>query len=507
MCISFEKEKQRCVVCFDVEVRKDMKLKDILRAVTVLSHSADLETEVTDITNDSRAVESGCLFVAVKGLTTDGHKYIPMAMDKGAAAVICQDIPEGDVPYVQVADSRKALAMGATTFFGNPSSQMKVIGVTGTNGKTTTTSLIKHVLEQAVGAKVGMIGTNGNWVGDVMLPSTHTTPESRDLQALFAKMLAAGCTHVVMEVSSHALHQGRVDGTDFDVGVFTNLTQDHLDYHVTMEHYAEAKAGLFRRCKFGGVNADDPWAETMMDGAACPILTYAVNSEADLVAENPVFRADGVSFDAVYGGERHPVRLAVPGTFSVYNALTVLAAALQLGIGLEAACEALSTAKGVKGRVEVVPTDGNYTILIDYAHTPDALDNVLDSMRKVTDGRLVVLFGCGGDRDRTKRPIMGRIAQSNADLVIVTSDNPRTEDPMEIIDEILTGMHKGLGPVQVIENRPRAIEWAIENHEEGDVIILAGKGHEDYQIIGTTKYHMDEREIVAEVLNKRRERK
>lgn len=484
-----------------------MKLKDILREITVLSVSADLETEITDITGDSRAVSPGCIFAAVKGLTTDGHQYIPQAVQKGAAVVLCQDVPAVDVPYVQVADSRKALAMGAKAFFDDPSSKMKVIGITGTNGKTTTTSLLKHVLEQAVGAKVGMIGTNGNWVGDEMLPSTHTTPETRDLQALFGRMVEAGCTHAVMEVSSHALHQGRVDGTDFDVGVFTNLTQDHLDYHVTMEAYAEAKAGLFRRCKLGGVNADDPWAESMMKNATCPICTYAVNSEADLVAENVVFRADGVCFDAVYEGKRVPVQLGIPGTFSVYNGLTVLAAALQLGIGLETACEALNTAKGVKGRVEVVPTDGDYTILIDYAHTPDALDNVLDSMRKVTQGRLVVLFGCGGDRDRTKRSIMGRIAQANADLVIVTSDNPRTEDPMEIIDEILTGMHKGLGPVQVIENRPKAIEWAIEHHEDGDVIVLAGKGHEDYQIIGTTKHHMDEREIVAEVLNRRRERK
>ena len=484
-----------------------MKLKDILQGIEVLSASADMEREIADLTNDSRGVGPDCLFVAVKGFTVDGHKYIPQAVEKGAAAVICQDIPEGDVPYVQVADSRKALAFGARNFFGDPSSKMKVIGITGTNGKTTTTSLVKHLLEQTVGAKVGMVGTNGNWIGDVMLPSSHTTPESRDLQALFAKMADAGCTHAVMEVSSHALHQGRVDGTDFDVGIFTNLTQDHLDYHVTMEAYAEAKAGLFSRCKKGSVNLDDPWAQTMLAGATCPVLTYGVNTEAALKAENLVFRADGITFDAVYEGKRVPTKLGIPGTFSVYNALTVLVAALQLGVDLETACAALSTAKGVKGRVEVVPTDGDYTILIDYAHTPDALDNVLDSMRKVTQGRLVVLFGCGGDRDRTKRPIMGRIAQAKADVVIVTSDNPRTEEPRAIIDEILTGMQEATGAVQVIESRPEAIEWAIEHHEPGDVIILAGKGHEDYQIIGTTKYHMDEREIVAEILNRRRERK
>lgn len=484
-----------------------MKLKELLREITVLSVSADLEQEITDITNDSRAVTPGCVFVAVKGLTVDGHKFIPMAVEKGAAVIFCQDVPEVQVDYVQVADSRKALAMGAKAFFGDPSSKMTVIGITGTNGKTTTTNLLKHVLEETLEAKVGLIGTNGNMIGDEVIPTAHTTPESRDLQYLFSRMVEAGCTHAVMEVSSHSLDQGRVDGTSFDVGVFTNLTQDHLDYHITMENYAQAKAKLFTLCRKGVVNVDDIWAETMLNGAICPICTYASNSDANLMADNVVFQADGITFDAIYQGETVHTRLGIPGTFSVYNALTVLATVLQLGVSLKDACRALETAKGVKGRVEVVPTDGDYTILIDYAHTPDALDNVLDSMRHVTEGRLVALFGCGGDRDRTKRPIMGRIAQSNADLVIVTSDNPRTEDPMDIIEDILKGISKDLGDVEVIPERPKAIEWAIENHQDGDVIILAGKGHEDYQIIGTTKIHMDEREIVAEILNRRRERK
>ena len=484
-----------------------MKLKELLREITVLSCSVDLEREITDITNDSRAVTPGCAFVAVKGLTVDGHKFIPQALEKGASVILCQDVPEGNVPYVQVLDSRKALAMGAKAFFGDPSAKMKVVGVTGTNGKTTTTSLLKYVIEQTLGAKVGLIGTNGNMIGDELIPTAHTTPESRDLQYLFSRMVAAGCTHVVMEVSSHSLDQGRVDGTSFDVGVFTNLTQDHLDYHITMENYAEAKAKLFGLCRRGVINMDDIWAETMMKDAVCPICTFAANSDANLMADNVVFKADGISFDAVYGEKRIPTCLGIPGTFSVYNALTVLATVMQLGVSLEDACRVLETAKGVKGRVEVVPTDGDYTILIDYAHTPDALDNVLDSMRHVTEGRLVVLFGCGGDRDRTKRPVMGRIAQANADQVIVTSDNPRTEDPMDIIEDILKGISEDLGNVEVIPDRIQAIEWAIEHHQSGDVIILAGKGHEDYQIIGKTKIHMDEREIVAEILNRRRERK
>ncbi len=482
-----------------------MKLKDILREIPVVSMTADPESEITDITGDSRAVSPGCLFAAVKGLTVDGHKFIPMAAEKAATVVLCQDIPAVEIPYVQVADSRKGLALGAKAFFGDPSSKMKVVGITGTNGKTTTTTLLKHIIEDVIGAKVGMIGTNGNWIGDEMLPTGHTTPESRDLQALFGRMVEAGCEYAIMEVSSHALHQGRVDGTDFDVGVFTNLTQDHLDYHITMEAYAEAKAGLFQRCKTGIVNVDDPWAKIISTDAACPVFTYGANRPSDLDADNIRFSASGISFDVKHAGKVIPTSLQIPGTFSVYNALAVLAAAMALGIDLEAACRSLASAKGVKGRVEVVPTDGDYTILIDYAHTPDALDNVLDSMRKVTKGRLVVVFGCGGDRDRTKRPVMGRIAQNNADFAIVTSDNPRTEDPEAIIEEILTGMQPDLGDVKVIVNRPAAIEWAIEHHQPGDVIVLAGKGHEDYQIIGTEKIHMDEREIVAEIIERRRE--
>lgn len=484
-----------------------MKLKELLREVTVLSVSADMEQEITDITNDSRAVTRGCIFVAVKGFATDGHKYIPQAVEKGAAVIICQDVPTVPVAYVQVADSRSALAMGAKAFFGDPSSKMKIIGVTGTNGKTTTTHLLKHVLEDVFGAKVGLIGTNGNLIGNEAIPTQHTTPESRDLQALFAQMVEAGCTHAVMEVSSHSLDQGRVDGTDFDVGVFTNLTQDHLDYHITMENYAAAKAKLFSRCKKGVVNMDDPWAQQMLDHALCPVCTFSVKHDANLKAENIVYKANGVAFDAVHEGKTVPVNLAIPGTFSVYNALTVLGTVLQMGVGLEEACKSLSTATGVKGRVEVVPTDGDYTILIDYAHTPDALENVLKSMRQVTEGRLVALFGCGGDRDRKKRPIMGRIAQENADFVIVTSDNPRTEQPEAIVAEILAGMDESRANMQVIVDRPKAIEWAIEHHQPGDVIVLAGKGHEDYQVIGKTKIHMDEREIVAEILNRRRERK
>ena len=484
-----------------------MKLSQILNGLDILASTAEPELEVTDVVNDSRTVTPGAVFVAVRGFETDGHRFIPQAVSAGAAVVICEESPAVPVPYVLVADSRHALAVTARNFFGDPSSKLCVIGVTGTNGKTTTTYLIKHLLEEILHAKVGLIGTNGNMIGDEMLHSERTTPESRDLQELFTRMLEAGCTHVVMEVSSHALDLGRVEGIHFAVGIFTNLTQDHLDYHKTMENYAAAKAKLFSMCDKGVVNLDDAWSDFMLERAKCPVLTYSVKSNrGDLAAHDIKYSASGVKFCAVHGATIQPVSLAIPGTFSVYNALGVLACMLQLGISLQDAAEAMATATGVKGRVEVVPTDGDYTILIDYAHTPDALENVLRSMREVTEGRLVALFGCGGDRDRTKRPIMGRIAAELADFVVVTSDNPRTEEPEAIVADILEGMKDSGTPRQVIVNRPAAIEWAIEHHEPGDVIILAGKGHEDYQILGKTKIHMDEREIVADVLKRRRER-
>lgn len=484
-----------------------MKLSEVLNGLQVSKQHLAADLDVTDVAYDSRTVLPGSVFVAVRGFETDGHKYIPQAVEKGAAAVICEEAPAVEVPYVLVPDSRRALALASRNFFGDPSAKLCVIGVTGTNGKTTSTYLLKHLLEETLDAKVGLIGTNGNLIGDTAVPSEHTTPESRDLQALFARMLSEGCTHVVMEVSSHSLDLGRVDGVHFSVGLFTNLTQDHLDYHKTMENYAGAKAKLFALCKKAAVNLDDAWAKTMLDAAACPVMTFSAKTDAgDLVARDIKYSADGVKFCAVQETSIQRVRLGIPGTFSVYNALGVLAAARLLEIPLKAAAEAMATATGVKGRVEVVPTDGDYTILIDYAHTPDALENVLNSMRAVTNGRLVALFGCGGDRDKTKRPLMGGIAARCADFVIVTSDNPRTEDPDAIIADIVAGIPKGTD-VKVISNRVEAIEWAIENHRPGDVILLAGKGHEDYQIIGKTKFHLDEREIVAQILEKRRNEK
>ena len=481
-----------------------LKLKDILKDLQVLSASADMEQEITGICYDSRLVKPGNLFVAVKGLTVDGHQFIPKAMELGAAAVLCQDVPAGDTPYVQVADCRYGLALCSRNFFGNPAAGMTLIGFTGTSGKTSSTIIMKHLLEQELGAKVGLIGTNGNMIGDEHLHSEFTTPESYELHRLFRAMKDAGCTHVVMEVSSHSLTLERVAGIQFDVAVFTNLSQDHLDLHGSMEEYAAAKKKLFSQCKLGCVNLDDPWADFMMQGAQCPITTFAAQRpDADLIARDISLSATGVDFTAVRGAEQAKTRLNIPGMFSVHNALGIIAAASCLGIGLVRCADALATAQGVKGRMESVPTDGDYSIIIDYSHKPDALENVLKTLRPVTRGRLMVLFGCGGDRDRLKRPIMGAIAADHADYVIITSDNPRTEDPMAIINEILPGLKDKPTPYEVICDRREAIGRAIDKARPGDVILLAGKGHEDYQVIGHEKIHMDEREIVAEYLSRR----
>ncbi len=478
-----------------------MRLKELLEGIPVLSATADLEMEISDVCYDSRAVKPGGLFVAMTGFAVDGHDFIEKALEAGAAAVLCQRAPGGEIPYVQVEDSRRALAVAGANFFGHPAGGMTMVGVTGTNGKTTTTYLLKAILEQAAGAKVGLIGTNQNMIGREIIPTERTTPESFEVQRLFAQMRDAGCTHVVMEVSSHALALDRVYGVHYRVGVFTNLTQDHLDFHGTMEEYCRAKALLFQNCGVGVVNADDPWTSRLMENSTCKTLTYAEEAQADLRAEEIVLEADHVSFTAAAQGRRVPVRVNIPGRFMVYNTLDVLGAALSLGISLEDSARVLAEVPPVKGRVEVVPTPGrNYTVLIDYAHSPDGLENVLSSVKGFAKGRTVAVFGCGGDRDKAKRPKMGAAAAKNADFLVVTTDNPRTEDPESIIAGILPGLEGSDTPYVVVTDRVEAIHWAMDHAEEGDVIVLCGKGHETYQEINHVKHHMDEREIVADYL-------
>ena len=479
-----------------------MKLKELLKGLEILSANVDLELEIRNVSYDSRATKSGDLFVAMIGFATDGHAYIGKAMAAGAAAVLCQNLPEGEVPYVQVADSRRALAVVGANFFGHPAEDMTMVAVTGTNGKTTTTYLLKAILEQVLGAKVGLIGTNQNMIGDEVIPTERTTPESFEVQKLFAQMRDAGCSHVVMEVSSHALYLDRVYGVPYAVGIFTNLTQDHLDFHETMEAYCDAKAILFRTCGTGVCNADDSWTARLLKDATCKQFFYGRDAKADLRAEDIVLESDHVAFTAVTETERLPIRVNIPGGFMVYNTLDVLGAALALGISLEQSAAVLAGVSPVKGRVEVVPTPGkDYTVLIDYAHSPDGMVNVLSSVKGFAKGRTVALFGCGGDRDRTKRPKMGRVAAEIADFVVVTTDNPRTEKPADIIADILPGMEGFDTPYVVVENRVEAIHWAMDHAQAGDVIVLCGKGHETYQEINHVKHHMDEREIVADYLN------
>ena len=482
-----------------------MKLKELLQGIPVLEYTADLELEIDAVHYDSRKVTEGSLFVAVTGFASDGNRFIPMALGKGAVAVVTAKKPEGEIPYVLVESDRLALALLGCNFYGHPAKAMTMIGVTGTNGKTSTTLLLKQVLEKVLGAKVGLIGTMANMVGDEEIPTERTTPESFDLQALFGRMRDAGCTHVVMEVSSHAVTLDRIGGTHFDIAAFTNLTEDHLDFHKTMDAYCDAKAELFRRCDKAVINADDSYAGRISAAAECPVLTTSVAGEEGLHAKNLELLSEGISFTAVCGEEREEVHLPIPGKFTVYNALTVMGIAKQLGISLADCAAALKTVHGVKGRVEVVPTPGQpFSVLIDYAHTPDGLENVLSSVKDFCKGRVIGVFGCGGDRDPMKRPIMGEIGVKLSDIAIITSDNPRTEDPMAIIEDILKGVKQEYGEYIVMEDRRAAIRYAMDIAKKDDIIVLAGKGHETYQEIHGKKYHLDEREEVAAHLQKMR---
>ena len=474
-----------------------MKLRELLQGIRVLESTADMELDIPNVYYDSRKVTEGSLFVAISGFAADGNRFIPMALQKGAAVVVTAKKPEQDIPYVLVENDRLALAMLGINFYGHPVEEMTLIGVTGTNGKTSSTLLLKQVLETCLNAKVGLIGTMENLIGDEVIPTERTTPESFELQGLFARMRDAGCTHVVMEVSSHAITLDRVGGVHFDVAAFTNLTEDHLDFHKTMDAYCDAKAELFARCGKAVINVDDNYAHRMLAKASCPTLRTSAY-DGDLYAKDVYMHAEGVAFTAVCGEEIAEVKLPIPGKFTVYNALTVIGIAKQLGISLKQCAKALETAKGVKGRIEVVPTpETDYSVLIDYAHTPDGLENVLTSVKDFCNGRLIAVFGCGGDRDPMKRPIMGEIGVKCADIAIITSDNPRTEDPDAIIEDILKGVKPEYGYYKVVCDRRAAIRYAMDIAEKDDIIVLAGKGHETYQEINGVKYHLDEREEVA----------
>lgn len=466
-----------------------MKLKDILA-------STDLNIEVTGISYNSRLTKQGDVFVAVSGYTTDGHKYAKSAVENGAVCVVCEYVPEGiDVPCILVENSRLALAEMSCNFYDKPTSKLKLIGVTGTNGKTTVTYLVKTILE-ANGEKVGLMGTNKNMIGDKEFHTERTTPESLELQEMFAEMVKENCTYAIMEVSSHALELYRVAGCEYKVGAFTNLTQDHLDFHGDMDSYFNAKSKLFNMCEIGVVNADDKYGSMLCEQCNCELISYGING-GKLTAKNIVYGQKSVSFEC----DGLKINLGIPGEFSVYNALTAIGICKACGISDDVIQRALNVAEGVKGRAEIVECGKDFTLLIDYAHTPDGLENILESVRGFTKGRVVVLFGCGGDRDKTKRPKMGRVAGRLADFCIVTSDNPRSEEPDAIIRDILDGMNDAMAGYVVIENRRDAIEYAIKHALPDDTIVLAGKGHEDYQILKDKTIHFDEREIIRDILS------
>jgi len=472
-----------------------LQLSRLIRGIA-LTDRIGQDVEITSLTSDTRSLAPGGLFAALRGSRTDGAQHISEALDQGAAAILCEKAPDFPGPWLIAKDAREAYGHLCGNWFENPADRLTLLAVTGTNGKTTTTYLLKHVLETLLQAKVGLIGTNQNLIGDRCVPATHTTPDPYQLHCLLAQMVREGCAYVVMEISSHALDQGRVAGLRFRSGIFTNLTRDHLDYHGTMEAYRRAKERLFAQCGTTVLNLDDPAGRSMEGRLPSPVRTFG-QDRGEVRAKNIRLFPDRVEFLACHQGQTVPVELNIPGLFSVYNALGVLTCCLDLGIPLGRTAQALATAPGVKGRAEVVPVPAPYTVLIDYAHTPDALEKILQTARAVTRCRLICLFGCGGDRDRSKRPIMGAVAADLADWVILTSDNPRTEDPETILDQIEGGFPKDFSRCIRVADRRQAIRTALAMGRAGDVILLAGKGHETYQDLGGTQRHFDEREEIT----------
>ena len=474
-----------------------MKLYELIKGVAETSLP---DMEVTGITSDTRGeVKAGSVFVCIKGNTFDGHDAAKDMLEKGCAAVVCEHDLGLDRQII-VSDTRAAFPMLCAAWFGHPERELELIGVTGTNGKTTITTVIKKVLS-GFGFKVGLIGTCQNEIGEEIIPTARTTPEPYDLFELFRKMADAGCKYAVMEVSSQGLEQKRVQSCHFKVGVFTNLTQDHLDVHGTMENYYQAKKLLFGICDTAVINIDDEHGVRYTKEISCPFRTYAVSSKADFRAESVVLGITGVKYVFNDGKEKKNVSFNMPGLFNVSNSLAVIACMEVLGFEPCRTIKEFEKIHGVRGRAEIVPTGRDFTVICDYAHTPDALVNVLSAIREGAQGKVKCLFGCGGNRDSTKRPLMAAAAADNADFLIVTSDNPRNEDPDEIIDQVLEGLKGKDTPYVRITDRREAIHWAVKNAEKDDIIVLAGKGHEDYQILaGGVKIHFDEREVVAEAL-------
>jgi UDP-N-acetylmuramoyl-L-alanyl-D-glutamate--2,6-diaminopimelate ligase len=484
--------------------------------VPIIERHGALDAGITAVTDDSRAVRAGSLFVAVKGERVDGHRYVPEAIEAGAAAIVGQEsVERASVSFVKVADSRKALGLIGSRFHGDPSARLTMVGVTGTNGKTTTAYLCKALLE-GMGRHVGLIGTVAYEIGAEVLPASHTTPGALELQGLLAKMSRAGMDSVAMEVSSHALAMDRTAGCEYDAAVFTNLTQDHLDYHRTMEEYFQAKLRLFTSLGQGKksgqralVNMDDPRGPLVRAACRVPVWGFAVKGKADLQAEHMRLSMNGSTFTAATPAGVFTVESRLVGEHNVYNLLGAIGVALHAGATSDQVREAVASLTNVPGRFERVSAGQDFTVVVDYAHTEDALVRLLTAARTLKTHRIITVFGCGGDRDRGKRPKMGRAAVEYSDIVVLTSDNPRTEDPMAILREVETGVREalhnrpGVG-YHLLADRREAIGAAIRLARPGDIVLIAGKGHEDYQILGTKKVHFDDREVAREAIQQLR---
>lgn len=489
--------------CYELKEDK-MLLCEILEDIPYIDVEGDLDVDIDEIYYDSRQVTPNSLFFCIEGFKFDGHNFAVDAVNRGARVLVVEkDVPVvGNVTKIFVEDSRLAMALMSANFFGKPANEMHMIGVTGTNGKTTITYLMKSILEKA-GLKVGLIGTITNMIGNRIISSERTTPESLDLQQLLAHMRTEGVDVVVMEVSSHSLSLKRVAGCNFDIGIFTNLSQEHLDFHGTMENYRTAKAELFRYSRVSIINVDDEHGKIIAQNIDGNVISYGIsNGDCRVYARDIDITHRGVSFSMHLPSDKLRIDLNIPGIFSVYNALAAGAAAYVLDIDVEPIKAGLEGIYGVPGRFELLDTDTDYSVIIDYAHTPDGLENILETAKSITENRLITLFGCGGDRDKDKRSIMGEVAGKYSDICIITSDNPRTESPMSIIDDIIPGVKKTECPYVIIEDRRKAIGFALNEAKKGDVIILAGKGHENYQILKDRTIHFDERKVVAELLRK-----
>ena len=486
-----------------------MELKKILVGLEGLKAKGNLDLDITGLESNSKNIKEGYMFIAIKGYSVDGHDYINNAIEAGAKVVMVQEgcdlkkikLP-ADVTIIMAKDTREALAICSCNFYGNPSRKFKLIGVTGTKGKTTTTYMIKEILEKA-GHKVGLIGTIATYInGKMISESARTTPESIELQKTFAQMVEAGVEYVVMEVSSQSLKLHRVDGCNFDIVVFTNFSEDHISEkeHPDMKDYFESKLKLFKMCDNGIINVDD--LQVSKIPRLLPenkIMTYGIDNYCEVLAKDITITNSYVDFRVKVSDRNERVKVDIPGRFSVYNALAAICVAKKLGISSDKVIEALAEIK-VPGRSEMVPNKKEIPIMIDYAHSPESLQNILSAVKSYTRGRVISVFGCGGDRDKGKRPLMGEISGKIADFTFITTDNPRTEDPEEIVKEIEEGMKKTNGKYKVVVDRKEAIKEAIEMANKLDIIVLAGKGHEPYQEINGTKYPFDERIIVKEII-------